>query len=122
MNGRFGNDLLYDFLFSFAGLDREPRRQRKGCGDARDRQPRRPHTGASANREDRDHRYDWQKHHEDDREVYDDWVQRLPERDDIESMLLQYQENFDQKKSRLSCQIKLSQDMDGLSLRVAPEE
>jgi 2Fe-2S ferredoxin len=54
--------------------------------------------------------------------VSDDWVQRLPERDDIESMLLQYQEHFDQEKSRLSCQIKLTQDMDGLSLRIAPEE
>ena len=54
--------------------------------------------------------------------IDDDWVQSLPERDDIESMLLQYQEHFDTEKSRLSCQIKLSQDMDGLSLRIAPEE
>ena len=33
-----------------------------------------------------------------------------------------FNENFDQEKSRLSCQIKLTQDMDGLSLRIAPEE
>lgn len=54
--------------------------------------------------------------------ISDDWVERLPERDDIESMLLQYQEHFDQKRSRLSCQLKLTQEMDGLSLQIAPEE
>ena len=54
--------------------------------------------------------------------VADDWMGRLPPRDDIETMLLQYQEHFDPEHSRLSCQLNLSEDMDGIRLRIAPEE
>lgn len=54
--------------------------------------------------------------------VSDDWVALLPERDGVENMLLEYQENFDPHRSRLSCQVQLTAGMDGLSLTVAPEE
>jgi ferredoxin, 2Fe-2S len=54
--------------------------------------------------------------------IHDDWLSRLPERGEIEEMLLQYQEHFDERRSRLSCQLDLSQDLDGLTLEVAPQE
>ena len=46
----------------------------------------------------------------------------LPERDQAELMLLQYAEHYDPVRSRLSCQIELKTDIDGLSLTIAPEE
>lgn len=51
-----------------------------------------------------------------------EWAERLPPRDDIESMLLQYQEHFDPDRSRLSCQLKLSESLDGIAVEIAPEE
>ena len=40
--------------------------------------------------------------------VSEDCLDRLPERDDIQNMLLQYQGHFDDKTSRLSCQMPIS--------------
>ena len=51
-----------------------------------------------------------------------DWHSKLPERDSIEDTLLEFQEHFDPESSRLSCQVLLNESMDGLSLRIAPEE
>ncbi len=52
--------------------------------------------------------------------IGDDWVDKLsPKDDDEESMLDQA---FDVKKtSRLSCQITLSEDLDGMEIELAPE-
>lgn len=52
--------------------------------------------------------------------INEDWLEKLsPIDDDEESMLDQA---FDVKKtSRLSCQINLSDDLDGLKLELAPE-
>jgi 2Fe-2S ferredoxin len=54
--------------------------------------------------------------------VSPEWAGRLPARDEIESMLLQYQEHFDPDRSRLSCQLRLDEAMDGIVLEIAPEE
>ena len=51
-----------------------------------------------------------------------DWNSKLPKRDSIEDVLLEFQEHFDPESSRLSCQVLLNESMDGLSLRIAPEE
>jgi 2Fe-2S ferredoxin len=54
--------------------------------------------------------------------ISEDWAEKLPERGEVEDMLLQYQEHFDQGRSRLSCQIDLNADLDGLVVEIAPEE
>jgi 2Fe-2S ferredoxin len=54
--------------------------------------------------------------------IQDDWVERIPPRQQVEDLLLTYSDHFDARTSRLSCQIQLTADMDGLSLTVAPEE
>ena len=51
-----------------------------------------------------------------------DWHAKLPARGSIEDLLLEFQEHFDPALSRLSCQVKLDESMNGLSLRIAPEE
>ena len=50
------------------------------------------------------------------------WHSKFPERDSIEDTLLEFAEHFDPESSRLSCQVLLNESMDGLSLRIAPEE
>ena len=54
--------------------------------------------------------------------VSEDCLDRLPERDDIQNMLLQYQGHFDDKTSRLSCQMPISESLDGIKITIAPEE
>ena len=54
--------------------------------------------------------------------ISDDWLDRVPQRDEIQNMLLQYQSHFNETSSRLSCQMPLSESLDGLSLTIAPEE
>jgi 2Fe-2S ferredoxin len=54
--------------------------------------------------------------------VAPEWMDKLPARDEIEEMLLQYEEHYDQKRSRLSCQLKLDEALSGLQVEVAPEE
>jgi ferredoxin, 2Fe-2S len=51
-----------------------------------------------------------------------DWVERLKPREDDEMQMLESLAHFDRQRSRLSCQIKPTPDLDGLSLRLAPEE
>jgi 2Fe-2S ferredoxin len=51
-----------------------------------------------------------------------DWQARLHPRSYEESMLLESSSNFDPARSRLSCQIRMSDALDGLELEVAPAE
>ena len=50
------------------------------------------------------------------------WMSKLPERDQAELMLLQYAEHYDPERSRLSCQLQLVPELDGMPLTIAPEE
>jgi len=50
------------------------------------------------------------------------WAEHLPPRSDDELELLEELEAFDPARSRLSCQIPVTEDLDGLTLTVGPEE
>ena len=50
------------------------------------------------------------------------WMDKLPERDQAEMMLIQYAEYYDPERSRLSCQIQIGPELDGMELVIAPEE
>jgi len=50
------------------------------------------------------------------------WMSKLPDRDQAELMLLQYAEHYDPERSRLSCQLQLGPELDGMPLTIAPEE
>ena len=50
-----------------------------------------------------------------------DWMQRLPARRHEERLMLAGSRAFDAARSRLSCQIKVTAELDGLRLMVAPE-
>jgi len=49
--------------------------------------------------------------------VEDEWASHLPPRGDIESGMLEYAENVE-PTSRLSCQIPVTESLDGLVLRL----
>ena len=51
-----------------------------------------------------------------------EWMPNFPDRDENESVLLEYTEHFDVSRSRLSCQLKLSEALDGIQLELAPED
>ncbi len=51
-----------------------------------------------------------------------DWLDKLPGRQQLELELLRELEYYKERNSRLSCQIELNDDLDGLSLTVAPHE
>ncbi len=53
--------------------------------------------------------------------VDDEWFDRLPPREDDEQDLVTELEYF-RESSRLSCQIELAGDLDGLRVTLAPEE
>ena len=53
--------------------------------------------------------------------IADDWVDRLPTPSEEELDLLKGCENYDERCSRLSCQIALSADIDGIVAAIAPE-
>jgi ferredoxin, 2Fe-2S len=50
-----------------------------------------------------------------------DWVRRLPPRRYEERLMLAGSRNFDATRSRLSCQIKVTAELEGLLLAVAPD-
>ena len=50
------------------------------------------------------------------------WRDRLPERGYEELTLLQDLDSFDPERSRLSCQIQVTEAHDGIALTVGPEE
>ncbi len=54
--------------------------------------------------------------------VDDAWTGKLSAREDDETELLSELESFDDKKSRLSCQIEFSDELDGLKVTIAPDE
>ena len=54
--------------------------------------------------------------------VTPEWFAKLPERQSDELELLESTENFRAGESRLACQVKVTDDIDGLELTVAPEE
>lgn len=51
-----------------------------------------------------------------------DRFKKLPEGDEYEQELLSYLDGYDAERSRLTCQIEVSEELDGLALTVAPEE
>jgi 2Fe-2S ferredoxin len=51
-----------------------------------------------------------------------EWQTRLPPRSYEEDMMLESSRSFDVARSRLSCQIIVSDALDGLRLEVAPSE
>ena len=51
-----------------------------------------------------------------------DWMARLPPRRYEERLLLQGTRAFDAARSRLSCQINVTEALEGLHLTVAPDE
>jgi 2Fe-2S ferredoxin len=50
------------------------------------------------------------------------WASRLPPRTDMENDLLLATESYRLEESRLSCQIPLKQELDGLEVVIAPED
>ena len=50
------------------------------------------------------------------------WTRRLPPRRYEERVMLVASRSFDAARSRLSCQIKVTNDLEGLALTVAPDE
>ncbi|RIK95226.1 MAG: ferredoxin [Proteobacteria bacterium] len=51
-----------------------------------------------------------------------EWEKKLPPRSEEETDLLKELESYDPSASRLSCQIEFTEELDGLTLTVAPEE
>ena len=54
--------------------------------------------------------------------IESEWQAQLQPRSYEESMLLENSSSFDDARSRLSCQILMSDALDGLNLEVAPPE
>ena len=54
--------------------------------------------------------------------VDDAWAGKIPPRSEDEQELVEETESFKPENSRLSCQVTMTDDLDGLSLTVAPEE
>jgi ferredoxin, 2Fe-2S len=50
--------------------------------------------------------------------VADEWLDRLPARSGTEADMLDFADNLDRRRSRLSCQIVLGEDVDGLTVSV----
>ncbi|MCU4652107.1 2Fe-2S iron-sulfur cluster-binding protein [Roseibacterium sp. SDUM158016] len=50
-----------------------------------------------------------------------DWMDRLPPAEPDEIELVEFTEAYDEARSRLSCQIRVTEDLDGLRLTLAPE-
>lgn len=50
------------------------------------------------------------------------WLQRLPPRGAEESQLLADLDAYDHEHSRLSCQINMTEELNGLTLTVGPEQ
>jgi ferredoxin, 2Fe-2S len=54
--------------------------------------------------------------------VEPDWLARLPPPQSDEKDLLVELQHYDPARSRLCCQVEFTDDLDGLTLTVAPEE
>ena len=53
--------------------------------------------------------------------VHADWVGKLPAKEDMEIDMLDFAFEPDEEKSRLTCQLKITADMDGLVVQM-PEK
>jgi len=53
--------------------------------------------------------------------VHPDWVAKIPSKDDMEEDMLDFAFQPDPARSRLTCQIKVNDDMDGLIVHM-PEK
>lgn len=51
-----------------------------------------------------------------------DWFETLGGRGEDEQELVSYLDCYDAKRSRLTCQIEVTQALDGLGLEIAPDE
>jgi len=51
-----------------------------------------------------------------------DWAEKLPARSEDEQELVEETESYREGNSRLSCQVTLTDEMDGMTVVVAPEE
>lgn len=54
--------------------------------------------------------------------VAPDWVDKLPARQSDEQELLTELTHYDSERSRLSCQVEFTPDLDGLEVTIAPDE
>ncbi len=54
--------------------------------------------------------------------VAPDWVEKLPPREGDEKELLVELSHFDPARSRLSCQLEYTEQLDGLAVAIAPDE
>ncbi|MBT3992560.1 MAG: 2Fe-2S iron-sulfur cluster binding domain-containing protein [Gammaproteobacteria bacterium] len=54
--------------------------------------------------------------------IEEPWASSLSERQDDELELLEDLDSFRENQSRLSCQIELTEEMDGMRVEVAPDE
>ena len=50
------------------------------------------------------------------------WIAKLTAPEDEELELLKFSDNYNAATSRLSCQIQLTEALDGLAVKVAPED
>ena len=53
--------------------------------------------------------------------VHSDWIDRLPEKDEMEQDMLDFAFEPDETRSRLTCQLKVSDALDGLIVQM-PEK
>ena len=51
-----------------------------------------------------------------------EWTGKIPPREYDEQWLLEKLDCFDEERSRLTCQIQYTSELDGMKLAVAPEE
>lgn len=51
-----------------------------------------------------------------------DWAARLPPAGEFEAELISFLASYDPARSRLSCQIRMTNDLDGLPVVVAPAD
>lgn len=52
--------------------------------------------------------------------VGEKWVDRIPPAEDEEQYMLDGVDGYDKKRSRLSCQILMQEDLDGMEVTLAP--
>ncbi len=51
-----------------------------------------------------------------------DWIDRLPAVEPHEEIVLDYAWNPDSRRSRLTCQLEVTEDLDGLIVRIPAEQ
>lgn len=54
--------------------------------------------------------------------IDDAWADKIPEKSEDEQELVEETETYQANNSRLSCQVTMTDELDGLTIMVAPEE